>query len=121
MPLTHLMAPGEGTIEISEDSLPLGDWRLKSILCSELGEGIVFSYDADTDEATSTAEFDVGEGGTFNCTFDNEFFGAPVLSVIKKVLPTTGTCDAAVRDSCTASGLRLRFRPGEQLVATILR
>jgi uncharacterized repeat protein (TIGR01451 family) len=109
-----LSVPGEGSVSITETSLPLGVWRLKGITCSKMNEGEVFSYDADSDDQTSTAQLDVGEGETYDCTFDNEFFGAPVLEVIKKVIGPADSCTNAVRDS--VDGFEIRsIHSGEQV------
>jgi uncharacterized repeat protein (TIGR01451 family) len=94
-----ISAPTEGNVTITESLLPAGPWRLKSIVCSKLNDGVVFEYEAGSDSLTDTAEFDVGEGESYSCTFDNEFFGAPVLKVIKKVIAHDAICTDDVRDS----------------------
>ena len=94
-----ISAPREGSLTITESLLPAGPWRLKSITCTRMGDGTVFSYDADSDDPTDSAVFSVGEGETYSCTFANEFFGAPVLKVIKKVIAHDATCTTAIRDS----------------------
>ena len=94
-----LDAMDSGEVTITETGLPAGDWRIKSITCSELGVGEVFSYVYPNDPVTASAVFDVGEAGTYNCVFENEFFGAPVLQVIKKVVAANADCTTAVRDS----------------------
>jgi hypothetical protein len=96
-----LDALDKGTITITETNLPDGDWRVESITCSKVGEGDVFSYQYGADPVTDTAEFEVDEASTFNCVFENKFFGAPVLHVIKRVIGTAGQCTNAVRDDDT--------------------
>jgi hypothetical protein len=93
-----LTAMDDGKITISEIGLPTGDWRVKSITCAKAGTGVVFSYQYASDQETSSAEFDAEEGETFDCTFENEFFGAPVPHVIKKVIGAEQTCTDAIRD-----------------------
>jgi len=97
--MKSLQAMDDGEITVTETSLPVGDWRIKSIICSELGGGEIFSYVFGQDPVTDTAVFDVTEAGTYDCTFDNEFFGAPALDIIKKVIGPGDNCTEAVRDS----------------------
>lgn len=89
----------DGIVTITETSLPAGDWRIKSITCSQLGVGEVFSYVYPDDAVTDSAVITVDEAGTFDCVFENEFYGAPVLEVIKKVIGPDDDCSIAVRDS----------------------
>ena len=93
-----LMAYDDGKVTIAETGLPEGDWRINAITCSKLNAGIVFSYQYGQNQGTDSAEFSVAEGGTYNCTFDNVFFGAPVLQVIKKVIGADDACTDAIRD-----------------------
>jgi hypothetical protein len=81
-----------GEVTITETSLPAGDWRIKSITCSQLGVGEVFSYQYPEDPVTASAVLPVDEAGTFDCIFENEFYGAPVLEVIKKVVGPNDEC-----------------------------
>ncbi len=92
-----LMAMKDGTVSISEISLPDGDWRIKSVTCSKLNAGEVFNYPNGSNSPTVSIDGD--EGGTFNCVFENEFFGAPVAEVTKKVIGANESCTDAVRDS----------------------
>jgi len=92
-------AMDNGTVTITETGLPEGDWRIKSITCSQLGEGEVFSYVYPDDPVTASAELEVSEAATFDCVFENEFFGAPVLQVVKKVVASDADCTPGVRDS----------------------
>ena len=88
----------DGTMTITETALPSADWRINSIICSEIGMGEIFSYVFGEDPPTDTAEFEIVEAGTYECVFDNEFTGAPVINVIKKVIGPTDDCTDAVRD-----------------------
>jgi len=88
----------KGTVTITETALPAGDWRIKSITCSKLGVGEVFSYIYPADPVTDSADLAVDEAGTYDCVFENEFFGAPVLEVIKKVVGPDDECTNTVRD-----------------------
>lgn len=92
-----LMAVKDGTVSISEISLPEGEWRIKSVTCSKLNAGEVFNYP--NGSSSPTVSIDGDEGGTFNCVFENEFFGAPVAEVTKKVIGVNESCTDAVRDS----------------------
>ncbi|MDX1410075.1 MAG: hypothetical protein R3330_18120, partial [Saprospiraceae bacterium] len=56
---TTLNPMDDGEMTITETLLPAGDWRIKSIVCSELGEGEIFSYVFGQDPATDTAVFDI--------------------------------------------------------------
>ncbi len=90
----------DGTITITETGLPAGLWRVQSIQCDKLNDGTVFQYTyTDGQPEQNSATFDVDEASTFNCTFTNEFYGAPVLQVIKKVIGPNDDCTDAVRDS----------------------
>lgn len=93
-----MMAFDDGTATITETNLPEGDWRIGSITCSRVNTGVVFSYQYGQGSEADSAVFDTDEGGTYNCVFDNEFFGAPVLDVIKKVIGPDDACTDAVRD-----------------------
>jgi len=88
----------KGTVIITETTLPAGDWRIKSITCSKLGVGEVFSYIYPVDPETDSADLTVDEAGTYDCVFENEFYGAPVLEVIKKVVGPDDECTTTVRD-----------------------
>jgi hypothetical protein len=99
-------------VTISETGIPAGDWRLASITCSELGVGEIFSYVYLTDPATDTAVFDVDEAGTYECVFENEFFGAPILTVIKKVVPLSIAC-ADINQEDALSNESLMIYSGE--------
>jgi hypothetical protein len=101
-------AMDEGVVTITETGLPEGDWRIKSITCSQLGVGEVFSYVYPDDTPTASAKLNVAEAGTFECIFENEFFGAPVLQVIKKVVAADDSCTNEVRDSAEYETISIR-------------
>ncbi|MFC1797437.1 DUF11 domain-containing protein [Pseudomonadota bacterium] len=103
-----------GEVTITETGLPAGDWRIKSISCSKLGVGEVFSYVYPDDTATDSAVLNVDEAGTFNCVFENEFYGAPVLEVIKKVVGPDDDCTPAVRDDI-AGNETISVHSGEEV------
>lgn len=106
-----MMAYDDGTVVITESAVPEGDWRINSITCSRLGSGTVFSYQYGQGPETSSAVFDTGEASTYSCVFDNYFFGAPVLDVVKKVIDPDDECTDAIRDG---DGNELRgIRSGE--------
>jgi hypothetical protein len=89
-------AQDDGVLTITELGLPEGDWRIKSITCAKVGAGEVFSYVHGEDPETASAEFEVNEAGSFECDFVNEFFGAPVLDVVKRVVGVNDDCNESV-------------------------
>ena len=104
---TMLNPMDDGEITIAETSLPAGEWRIKSITCSELGEGEVFAYVFGQGDPTDTAVFEIVEAGTYDCVFENEFYGAPVLNIIKKVIREADSCTDAVRDNAGNESLMI--------------
>ena len=92
-----IRATDDGTLTISEIDLPEGDWRIKSITCTKFGGEEVFSYVYGDGPEVDTASFEVTEAGTFDCVFENEFFGAPVLGVVKRVIGADDSCTESVR------------------------
>jgi hypothetical protein len=101
-----LEAVKDGTVSIEEISLPPGDWRVASVVCSDYQGGQIFNYPERDNSPRATIS--AREGGTFNCVFTNEFFGAPVAEVTKKVIGSGEACTDAVRDSHAHESLDIR-------------
>lgn len=101
-------AQDRGTVTITE-MLPPGDWRVQSITCSKDPDGVIFSYQYQQGQPLQdTASFEVDEASTFNCTFDNYYFGAPVLVVTKRVIGANEDCAPAVRDDPSKASRSIR-------------